>query len=69
MIDQVIKSIGDVDFVWRCMNCGNTLEFRELWCVGITQRVGEKKRETHLIDTINLRCSRCGSFEVEETEI
>ncbi|MEA3255440.1 MAG: hypothetical protein U9Q22_06360 [Candidatus Altiarchaeota archaeon] len=39
MIDPVIKSSRGVGFVWRCMNCGNTLEFGELWCVGITQRV------------------------------
>ncbi len=56
----------DMESLWRCQECGNVEEFEEEWFVDIVQDLKEKSQEINLIESINLRCKRCGSTNIAE---
>ena len=54
---------------WKCIDCGNETEFEEEWSVEIIQNTTDKTQEINLIESLNLKCKRCGSTNIKEIRV
>lgn len=55
--------------IWKCNDCGNREEFIEEWVVEIIQDTKDKSQEINLVESINIKCKKCDSPNVEEVEV
>jgi len=53
---------------WICQDCGNKEEFEEKWFVEIIQDINDKSQEINLVESLNLKCKKCGSTNIKEME-
>jgi len=54
---------------WKCQDCGNTEEFEEDWFVEIIQDTKDRSQEINLVESLNLKCKKCGSTNIKEVEV
>lgn len=54
--------------LYKCKACGNTDEFLEEWLVEIIQNAKNKTQTVELVESENIRCKKCGSFDLVDAE-
>jgi DNA-directed RNA polymerase subunit RPC12/RpoP len=69
MGDPTILFRKNLNRLWKCKDCGSMSEFDEDWKIEVIQDMSNKSQEINLLQSENIRCKKCGSYDVEEIEV
>lgn len=69
MGNPTVMKIENLKQMWKCNDCSNTDEFEEDWSVEIVQDINKRARWFELAESMDIRCKKCKSYDVEEVEV